>query len=80
METLNDDFRNNDVKFCPWCRKNDIVYVGNGVYRCEDCGEEFDEKDCDFCDCCGKQIDLDNANSHFTERDGDIYCTDCHQL
>ena len=47
MENLTErDFRDNSIT-CPNCDNHDLVFLGNGQYRCNSCGELFDIDDCE---------------------------------
>ena len=45
MENLSErDFRDNSIN-CPNCDSHDLIFLGDGQYRCNSCGEEFDIDD-----------------------------------
>ena len=47
MWNLGDDDYKDGSAICPLCDSDNLTYLGNGDYRCEDCGEEFNINDCE---------------------------------
>ena len=62
---------------CPYCGStelnSDFNYdIADVIYECKDCGKEFRDCDCQYCDGCGEQI---NPNEEKIECDGMVYCS-----
>ena len=65
------------VEFCPICGSDDKTYMGEGVYHCNTCGENFEKDDCRFCPNCGNQV-IEGRDDDNKDSDGNLfYCSNC---
>lgn len=48
-----------NVDFCPFCCSKVIKYLGDGIYECQECGNQFEENELEFNDDGKQVIDYD---------------------